>query len=166
MTKSKDLYQKVPHDIKALIYYMFALWYKPKEVINELKKEHDFDLSYDLAYYYLTKHEKEWMQIRYSIEEDPKRYLKLANKFCRLEEREKLVNDLKENLWEEIPLVINNVQIYDKDNNKVMVKSRAKHDMINKLLDSIQKEQDPNKMSLELDKDIDINVTIVKSEED
>ena len=89
MKKKTKTTHNVNAETKQLIYYMLALWYRPQQICDELQSEHSINVSYRTVFYYwkTKSHIKEWMQVRESIEEDPKRYLKLANKYCRLEEK-------------------------------------------------------------------------------
>jgi len=61
----------------------------------------------------------------------------IANRFYRLKERQKLLEDLKENLWTEVPLPRNGEALSDQEGNPRLIRQRGNHAIINQLSDLI-----------------------------
>jgi len=159
----KNTENKLTGEHKAILIQLLADFYGNDEVIKYFKREFNIKMSSGNVSFYRKTHESDIIQQRESLN---KRLLAIpiANKFYRIEQRQKLVDDLFKNLWLEDVKMKGNQIAYDKDGNPKMVKIKGNHNVINKLLDSIQKELEPNKLSLtdpSGDKNIDINVNIV-----
>jgi hypothetical protein len=118
---------------RVIIFKLLGAFYRPTEVVRELKETYDVKTTVQNVFYYQQKYPDE-------IEKHRKEYLAdlkvipIANKKVRLEERQKMVEDLKKNLWNEMP-------------SKFGPYLKANHAALNQILDSARQEMEPTKIA-------------------
>ena len=147
MSVNKDTRHKLKPEHKAILIQLLADFYGNVDVIEYLKKEFGIEITSGNISFYRKEHEADIIQQRESLNE---RLLAIpiANKFYRLEERQKLLDDLMEHLWYEDVKMKGNQIAYDSDGNPIVIKIKGNHSVANQIMDSVHKELDPDKLSL------------------
>lgn len=131
---------------KAILIQLLADFYGNEEVIEYFKREHNIEMVSSNVSFYRKNKEKEIIKTRGKLN-DRLLAIPIANKFYRLEERQKLLDDLMDNLWYEDIKMKGNQIAYDKDNNPIVLKIRGNHGAANQILDSVFKETEPLKIA-------------------
>lgn len=132
---------------KSILISLLGAYYSRVEVVGIFKEQYDITISYPgVDWYWQNKQEEiKAARQRFDDENEP---LPIVNKKYRLAVRQKLVEDLNKNLWSEVAVYRDGkVQVDDKGK-PTLVKVQGKHDTINKLLDSAQKELEPQKVAM------------------
>jgi len=125
---------------KIAIKQMLALHESPTDIADTLKREYGIKVSVRMIYYYAQNYKNEIDEIRQKLGLEL-RSIPVANKFQRIMERQKLVDELSKNLWVGEPLIKKGKIVRDEEGNAILVKcSRGNHLAINKILDSVAKE--------------------------
>lgn len=138
---------KLKGDHKAILIQLLADFWCNDEILKHFKQEFNIEMSSANISFYRKNHEADIIQQRESLNE---RLLAIpiANKFYRLEERQKLLDDLKKHLWYEDVKMKGNQIAYDSDGNPIVLKIKGNHNVANQILDSVHKELDPDKLAL------------------
>ncbi len=142
----KNTGNKLKGEHKAILIQLLADFCGNDEVIEYFKREFNIEMSSGNVSFYRKTHEKDIIQQRESLN---KRMLAIpiANKFYRIEQRQKLMDDLFENLWFEDVKMKNNQIVYKANGIAERFKLKGNHNIINNLLDSTQKELEPQKIA-------------------
>ena len=148
MTEKKQTKFKLKGIHKDFIINKLALYCGVTEIAEALKVDFDIDITPQAIEYYKREYEKEWRAKREYFNKHIAEVEPFADKINRIKMRGDLIRDLDDNLWTEEPLIKGNVKIRDDDNNQIMIKGYPNHVSINRLLDSIQKETEPDKLAL------------------
>ena len=137
---------KLNKEHKAVLIQLLADFYGNEEAIEYFKQEYNLKMASSNISWYRKNHEADIIQQRESLNE---RLLAIpiANKFYRLEERQKLLDDLMENLWYEDVKMKGNQIAYDSDGNPIVLKIKGNHSAANQIMDSVQKETEPFKIA-------------------
>lgn len=132
---------------KDILIQLLADFYGNDEVIEYFKQEHNITMASGNVSFYRKNHEKDIIKKRKSFN---KRLLAIpiANKFYRLEERQKLLDDLKNNLWCEVVKMKDGQVVLDEKGNQTVFRLKGNHGIANQIMDSVQKETEPQKLSL------------------
>lgn len=142
MTQRKNTANKLSQKHKHEIIQMLAAFEKPKTIVEHLKAHHGIRVTERNIYFYLESRDEDIESERERIRHDL-RAIPIVNLFYRLMERQRLLDDLKNHLWIEVPLTRNDKAIIDENGNPKIVKKRGNHSVINQLLDSAAKELQP-----------------------
>ena len=133
---------KLKAEHKRVVKQMLALGESCKDIVDHLKLEHEISVHHQTVYWYSWKYQDEIKQIRSALNVKFEA-IPVANKFNRVLERQALIDDLKNNLWLEVAVIKEGKVKLNEDGSPVVVKVRGRHDVINRVLDSIQKEMEP-----------------------
>ncbi len=148
MAKKESEKYKLSGKHKEFVINKLALHCGQTEIAEAVKDEFDIDVTKQCIDYYKREYEEEWRKKREYFNKHIAEIEPFADKSLRVQKRGELVRDLDENLWTETAMVKNDQVVYDKNDNPVMLKTFGNHEKINKLLDSIHKELDPDKLAL------------------
>ena len=148
MTELKQDKFKLSGEHKEFVINKLALHCGVTEIAESLKIDFDIDITPQGISHYKREWEKEWRERRDFLNKHIAEIEPFADKVNRMKMRGDLVRDLNDNLWQEEPLIKNNRTIRDDDNNPIMIKGFPNHGTMNKLLDSMQKESEPDKLAL------------------
>ena len=137
---------KLSSEHKIILIQLLADFYGNDEVIEYFKLEYDIEMVSSNVSFYRKNKEKEIIETRKKLNE---RLLAIpiANKFYRLEHRQKLLDDLEDNLWYEDYKIKNNQIAYDGNGKPIMLKIKGNHGAANQIMDSVQKETEPDKLA-------------------
>lgn len=146
MNTNENTKHKLKPEHKTILIQLLADFYGNVDAIEYFKKEFDIEMTSGNISFYRKNHEADIIQQRESLNE---RLLAIpiANKFYRLEERQKLLDDLMENLWYEDVKMKGNQIAYDSDGNPIVLKIKGNHGAANQIMDSVQKETEPFKIA-------------------
>ena len=153
VTTLKDSYSiataapKLSGQQKALVIKLLGSYFTVTETIEILKNEYDIELTYGAVYWYWKHHHPAILEEREKFDKDVE-ILPITQKKYRLATRQKLVKVLEKHLWREKPLMRAGKMVVDKNGNAKIYKLTGNHVVINKLLDSAQKEMEPMKVEL------------------
>lgn len=138
---------KLSGEHKDYVISKLALYCGTSEIAESLKIDFDVDITPQGVDYYKQNYEDEWRERRKYFNAHIAEVEPFAAKINRIKKRGDLIRDLDDNLWTEEPLIKNNVKIRDDDNNPIMIKGSPNHINVNRLLDSIHKELEPQKIA-------------------
>lgn len=140
-TKIRTHY-KLDSESKGFVFKMLAMGETLQSIANEVKSRFDIDLSLPSIHHYKSKYPARIEATRLEIKENINKEIPITNIEIRMYIRQKLLNDLMDNLWVEVPVMDNQGNIKtDKENNPVMKKvAKGNHDSVNKILDSAANE--------------------------
>jgi len=96
--ENKITTNKLDEKHKYQIIQMLAAFEKPIIIVEHLKTQFDIEVSERTIYYYWETRKGEIKTERERLREDILA-IPIANRFYRLNERQKLIEDLKEHLW-------------------------------------------------------------------
>lgn len=148
MAKSTTGQSKLKGEHKEFVINKLALHCGVTEIAESLKIEFSVSVTPQNIEYYKREYEEEWRKRREYLNQHIAEIEPYADKVNRVKMRGDLIRDLDKNLWTEEPLIKNNVKVRDDDNNPIMIKGFPNHAAANKILDSIQKELEPDKLAL------------------
>ena len=131
---------------KDILIQLLADFYGNDEAIEYFKREYNIKMTSGNISFYRKTHEDKIIETRKKLG-DRLLAIPIANKFYRLEERQKLLDDLKKHLWYEDIKMKGNQIAYDKDNNPIVLKIKGNHGVANQIMDSVQKETEPFKIA-------------------
>ena len=129
---------------KALVVKLLGAYFTVTETLEILLKDYDIELTYAAVYWYWKHHQDEIKQQR-NLFDDKVEVLPITDKIYRLYQRQYLIDDLRKHLWYEKPLLRHGKPVADKDGKPIVLKLTGNHESINKILDSAQKELEPQK---------------------
>lgn len=133
---------------KDILIQLLADFYGNDEVIEYFKQEYNITMASGNVSFYRKSHEDDIIKKREKLNAKLLA-IPIANKFYRLEERQKLLDDIKKHLWyEDVKTNKKNEVVYDKDDNPVVIKIKGNHNVANQIMDSVHKELDPDKLAL------------------
>jgi len=132
---------------KNLIIKLLGAYFTVQETVDILRDKYEIKLTYQAVYWYWRNRNDEILAARkdFNLKID---VIPITNKINRLKERQVLVDDLKKNLWSEVAVYRDGKLMLDKKGDPISIKISPKHESINKLLDSAQKELEPSKVAL------------------
>lgn len=138
---------KLTKEQKSILIQLLANFYGNNQLVEYFKQEYDTAVSSANISFYRKRYETEIIEVRKKLG-DRLLAIPIANKFYRLEERQKLLDDLKEHLWLEDVKMKNNQIAYDKDGNPIVLKLKGNHAIANQIMDSVKSELEPDKLAL------------------
>jgi hypothetical protein len=141
MAKKKITANKLETKHKFEVIQMLAAFEKPKTIVEHLKATHGIVVTERNVYYYLENRSEDIEIERERLRADLLS-IPIANGFIRLRIRQKLIEDLVENLWFKVPVTRNGTAIAGADGIPKVMKLRGNHGLINSILDSIFRELD------------------------
>lgn len=148
MANSTAKKYKLNGEHKEFVINKLALHCGVTEIAEALKSEFGVDVTPQNIAFYKKNYETEWRKQREYFNLNIAEIEPFADKANRVLQRGELIRDLMKHLWLEDVKIKNNVILRDGDNKIELFKLKGNHDVINKLLDSIHKELEPDKLAL------------------
>lgn len=140
--KTEQYYHKLKPLHKDLILQYFAVNETPTNIVNILRQKYSINIKLHSITYYRDKYPEKILAYQEKLKRDFS-VIPSANKYWRLYTRHKLILDLLDHLWVEVPVMNTRTGeiIRDKDG-EIVFKTLLKgnHGVINVLLDSQAKE--------------------------
>lgn len=148
MNKSKHITEhKLKAEHKTILIQLLAGFYGNDEAIEYLKNEFGIQVTSGNISFYRKQHEDDIIQQRMALNEKLLA-IPIANKFYRLEERQKLLDDLKAHMWYEVFKMKDGQVVLDEKGNQTVLKLKGNHGVANQIMDSVKSELEPNKLAL------------------
>ena len=132
---------------KNLVIKLLGAYFTVQETVDILKDKYEISLTYQGVYWYWQKRNNEILASRKDFDSKID-VIPITDKINRLKERQMLVDDLKKHLWSEVAVYRDGKLMLDKKGEPIAVRVSPKHESINKILDSAQKELEPSKIAL------------------
>lgn len=141
--------RKVTAEIKQFIINKFAIGAVPSDIAKDIEKEFGVKLAWSTLGGYKRRYVREIIEQREYFNNHVWEIEPFAQKVNRIKARGDLIRDLFKNLWEYELNVKHNTIVYDENNRPIVNKTKGRHGMINKLLDSIAAELEATKIEVD-----------------
>ncbi len=138
---------KLKKDQKVILIQLLANFYGNNQLIEYFKEEFGIKVTSSNISFYRKNHEAEIIDVRKKLG-DRLLAIPIANKFYRLEERQKLLDNIKKHLWCEVVKMKDGQIVLDEDGKQTVLRLKGNHAVANQIMDSVKAEVEPDRLAL------------------